>query len=146
MRPEGPLMVMGPLAYRVGTPRVAGVMLAGDAAGFYDPFSGEGLYRALRSAELLAEVAHPALASGDVSAGALAAYDRAKRAAFGDKARVTHALQFVIAHRRVANAAARILRRRPAVMSLLMGVIGDFVPPRALLRAPHPALSPEGRG
>jgi len=134
MRPEGPLMVMGPLAYRVGEPRVAGVMLAGDAAGFYDPFTGEGLYTALRSAELLAEVAHPALESGDVSAAALAAYGRAKRAAFRDKARVTRALQFVIAHRRIANAAARLLSRRPALMSLLMGVIGDFVPPRALLR------------
>jgi flavin-dependent dehydrogenase len=144
MRPEGPLMVMGPLAYRVAEPQVAGVMLAGDAAGFYDPFTGEGLYTALRSAELLAEVAHPALASDDLSAGALAAYGRAKRAAFGDKTRVTRALQLVIAHRRVANAAARILRRRPALMSLLMGVVGDFVPPRALLWAPRG--SREGRG
>jgi len=146
MRPEGPLMVMGPLAYRVDEPRVGGVMLAGDAAGFYDPFTGEGLYTALRSAELLAEVAHPALARGDVSMAALASYARVRRAAFADKARVTRALQFVIAHRRLANLAARFLRRRPALLGTLMGVIGDFVPPRALLRAPHPALSPEGRG
>ena len=39
-----------------------GVALVGDATGFYDPFTGEGLYTALRSAELLAEVAHAALA------------------------------------------------------------------------------------
>lgn len=134
MKAEGPVMAMGPLAYRVGEPRVGGVLLAGDAAGFYDPFTGEGLYTALRSAELLAEVAHPALSTGDVSAGALAPYARAKRAAFADKARVTRALQFVIAHRRLANGAARFLQRRPALLSALMGVIGDFVPPRALLR------------
>ena len=144
MKAEGPVMAMGPLAYRVGEPRVGGVLLAGDAAGFYDPFTGEGLYTALRSAELLAEVAHPALSTGDVSAGALAPYARAKRAAFADKARVTQALQFIIARRRLANRAARFLQRRPALLSTLMGVIGDFVPPRALLRAPHPALSPEG--
>lgn len=129
---EGPVMAMGPLAYRVGEPRVGGVLLAGDAAGFYDPFTGEGLYTALRSAELLAEAAHPALSTGDVSAGALAPYARAKRAAFADKARVTRVLQFIIAHRRLANGAARFLQRRPALLGTLMGVIGDFVPPRAI--------------
>ena len=132
MKAEGPVMAMGPLAYRVGEPRVGGVLLAGDAAGFYDPFTGEGLYTALRSAELLAEVAHPALTTGDVSAGALAPYARAKRAAFADKARVTRALQFIIAHRRLANGAARFLQRRPALLGTLMGVIGDFIPPRAI--------------
>jgi geranylgeranyl reductase family protein len=137
MKAEGPVMAMGPLAYRVGEPRVGGVLLAGDAAGFYDPFTGEGLYTALRSAELLAEVAHPALTTGDVSAGALAPYAQAKRAAFADKARVTQALQLIIAHRRLANRAARFLQRRPALLGTLMGVIGDFVPPRALLRAPR---------
>ena len=132
MKAEGPVMAMGPLAYRVGEPRVGGVLLAGDAAGFYDPFTGEGLYTALRSAELLAEVAHPALTLGDVSVGALAPYAQAKRAAFADKARVTQALQLIIAHRRLANSAARFLQRRPALLGTLMGVIGDFIPPRAI--------------
>ena len=132
MRAEGPLRVMGPLAYRVREPRVGGVLLAGDAAGFYDPFTGEGLFTALRSAELLAEVAHPALTRDDVSAAALAPYAAARGRAFADKARVTRALQLVIAHRRLANAAAHFLRRRPALLATLMGVIGDFIPPRAI--------------
>ncbi|HSE06933.1 MAG TPA: hypothetical protein VLK35_22495, partial [Methylomirabilota bacterium] len=93
-----------------------------------DPFTGEGLYTALRSAELLAEVARPALASGDVSAGALAPYARARHAAFADKARLTRALQVVIAHRRLANLAAHFLERRPALLATLMGIIGDFIP------------------
>jgi flavin-dependent dehydrogenase len=132
MRAEGPLRVMGPLAYHVREPRLGGVLLAGDAAGFYDPFTGEGLFTALRSAELLAEVAHPALTRDDVSAAALAPYAAARRRAFADKARVTRALQLVIAHRRLANAAAHFLRRRPALLATLMGVIGDFIPPRAI--------------
>lgn len=132
MRPEGPLMIMGPLAYHVDEPRVGGVLLAGDAAGFYDPFTGEGLYTALRSAEMLAEAAQPALERGDVSVGALAPYAAARRAAFADKARVTRVLQFLIARRRLANTAAHFLKRRPALLSRLMGVIGDFVPPRAI--------------
>ena len=132
MRAEGPLRVMGPLAYRVAEPRVGGVLLAGDAAGFYDPFTGEGLFTALRSAELLAEVAHPALTRDDLSPGALAPYAVAKRRAFADKARVTRVLQLVIGHRRFANAAAHFLRRRPTLLATLMGVIGDFIPPRAI--------------
>jgi flavin-dependent dehydrogenase len=134
MSGAGPLMTMGPLAYRVGEPAVGGVMLAGDAAGFYDPFTGEGLYTALRSAEMLAEVASTALERGDLSAAALAPYAQARRAAFAAKARVTRALQLLIAHRGTANLAARFLARRPALLDTLMGVIGDFVPPGALLR------------
>ncbi|MEK6529351.1 MAG: NAD(P)/FAD-dependent oxidoreductase, partial [candidate division NC10 bacterium] len=64
MRRLGPVMALGPLAYRVAPPRQAGVLLVGDADGFYYPFSGEGIYTALRSAELAAEVAHGALARG----------------------------------------------------------------------------------
>ena len=134
MRAEGPLRVMGPLAYRVGEPRVDGAVLVGDAAGFYDPFTAEGLYTALRSAELLSEVADPALQRGDLSAAALAPYATAKREAFAAKARLTRALQLVIRHRVLANAAAHALRRRPALLATLMGIIGDFVPPGAAWR------------
>jgi flavin-dependent dehydrogenase len=137
MRAEGPLMVMGPLAYRVGEPRVGGVMLTGDAAGFYDPFTGEGIFTALHSAELLVETAHPALERGDLSAAALAPYARARRAASVDKARVTRALQLVIAHRRLANAAAHFLARRPALLATLMGVLGDFLPVGSGLELRH---------
>lgn len=132
MRPLGPVVALGPLAYRVAPPRHAGVLLVGDAAGFYDPFTGEGIYTALRSAELAAEAAHGALASGD-SRAVLASYWRARREAFRDKERVTRLLQVVIRRRWLANLVARGLARRPDLLSLLMGVIGDFVPPRALL-------------
>jgi len=134
MEPAGRLMAMGPLAYRVGEPRVGGVLLAGDAAGFYDPFTGEGLFTALRSAELLAETAHAALTRGDLSVRALAKYARARRREFAAKSRVTRGIQFLIARRGPANLAARALARRPALLGVLMGVIGDFVPPGELFK------------
>ena len=124
---------LGPLAYRVAAPTVGGVMLVGDAAGFYDPFTGEGVFTALRSAELLAETATTALRAGDCSVGALRGFPRARRALFAGKERVTQALQMVIGHRHLANAAARVLARRPAVLDLVLGVLGDFVPARALV-------------
>jgi menaquinone-9 beta-reductase len=106
----------------------------GDAGGFYDPFTGEGLYTALRSAELLAEVAHAALRAGRCTAAALRPYARARRDAFRGKTRLTRALQMLIARRRAANLAARLLAARPALLATVMGVLGDFVPPGALLR------------
>ena len=133
MEPAGRLMAMGPLAYRVDEPRVGGVLLAGDAAGFYDPFTGEGIFTALRSAELLAETAHTALTLGDLSTRALAPYARGRKRQFAAKSRVTRGIQMLISRRRVANAAAHALARRPALLDALMGVIGDFVPPGALL-------------
>jgi flavin-dependent dehydrogenase len=132
-RRVAPVRAMGPLAYRVDPPRTGGVLMVGDATGFYDPFSGEGIYNGLRSAELAVETAVQALGRGDVSARALAGYDRARRLASRDKERVTHALQVVISHRRLANLAARLLARRRHLLDLLLGVLGDFVPPRALL-------------
>ena len=55
----------GPAGLSRGRAPRGGVALVGDAAGFYDPFTGEGLYTALRGAELLAEVAHDALRRGE---------------------------------------------------------------------------------
>jgi len=125
---------LGPLAHRVTPPLVGGVMLVGDAAGFYDPFTGEGIFSALRGAELAAATAVGALGAGDCSAAMLAGYERARRAAFADKAVLTRILQFVIRRRWAANRCGRLLSRHPALLDALLGVIGDFVPPRALLR------------
>lgn len=131
--PAGPIRTLGPLAYRVDPPRHGGVLLIGDAAGFYDPFTGEGIYTALRSAELAAEVALAALEAGDSSRAALAPYEARRAEAFAGKQRVTALLQALIARPRLANAVAHRLARRVDLLGPLMGVIGDFVPPRELL-------------
>jgi flavin-dependent dehydrogenase len=132
-RRVGPVRVLGPLAYRVTPPRDDGVVLVGDAAGFLDPFTGEGVYAALRSAEVVADVAGRAIRAGDVSAGALRRAHALREAEFAAKTRVTLLLQRVIARRALSLVAARVLSRRPAHLARLMGVFGDFVPPRALL-------------
>src|SRR5205085_11050596 len=50
------------------------VALAGDATGYYDPFTGEGIYKAMAGGRLAARRLLEALASGN-EAGALAAYE-----------------------------------------------------------------------
>ena len=42
----GPVRGVAPLARRVSRPYADGVLLVGDAAGFLDPFTGEGVFRA----------------------------------------------------------------------------------------------------
>ena len=135
MKAEGRLTAMGPLAYKVAEPQVGGVMLVGDATGFYDPFTGEGIFTALRSAELLTETAHAALTRDDLSVGPLAVYGERRRAELAAKSHVTRGLQLLISRRRLSNLAARLLARRPHLVHTLLGVFGDFVPPRELLRA-----------
>ncbi len=128
-----PVQAMGPLAYEVAPPTVGGVLLVGDAAGFYDPLTGEGVFSALRGAELASEVAAAALTAGDCSAERLAAYSRARQRVFAAKARFTRALQFIVARRPLANLTAHVLSRSPALLDRLLGVVGDYVPPRALV-------------
>jgi menaquinone-9 beta-reductase len=127
-----PIRALGPLAHHVEPPRAGGVLLVGDAGGFFDPFTGEGVFTALRSAELAAETIAQALRAGDVSGAALAGYEQRRRQAFGAKARVTRALHAIIGRRWLANLTCHLLARRPGIVDAMLGVFGDYVPPRAL--------------
>ena len=144
----GPVRALGPLAYHVAPPRDDGVLLVGDAAGFLDPFTGEGVYAALRSAEIAAAVAARAIRADDVSVSALRPAHLRRATEFAAKTRVTLLLQRVISRRTPLVMAARLLARRPAHLTRLMGVLGDLVPPGALLEPAIPrraAASPPAR-
>ncbi len=114
-------------------PASAACCMVGDATGFYDPFSGEGIFNGLRARSWPWRPPCSALRVGDVSARALAGLRPRPATGPRDKERVTHALQILISHRRLANLAAQLLVRRPRLLDLLLGVLGDFVPARALL-------------
>jgi geranylgeranyl reductase family protein len=51
-RLHGHKIPMGGISWRIASPRV---LLAGDSAGFVDPFTGEGIYYALRSGQIAAQ-------------------------------------------------------------------------------------------
>ena len=53
---------------------------------------------------------------------------------FRAKERLTRAIQFVVRRRWAANLTATLLVRRPEILDLLLGAVGDYVPPAALLR------------
>jgi flavin-dependent dehydrogenase len=99
----------------------------GDSAGFYDPFTGEGVTLALRSAALAAEALHAAL-RGRGRIPRLLAYERARHAATSHKFRFNRALQAAGRSPPGANAIARRLTRRPDLADRLVGIAGDCVP------------------
>jgi geranylgeranyl reductase family protein len=126
-----PPRAIGPLALVARRAWAPGALLVGDAAGFYDPFTGEGVTLALRSAELAAQTADAALASGRTAD--LEAYERARRDATRDKFRLNRLLQHVVAWPGLADSVARRLARRPDLADQLVGIAGDFVPARSAL-------------
>ncbi|HEY7511789.1 MAG TPA: NAD(P)/FAD-dependent oxidoreductase [Vicinamibacteria bacterium] len=131
---DGPPRAIGPLALQARRVAFAGGALVGDAAGFYDPFTGEGVTLALRSAELADEAAHRSLKHAAVP-GVLWEYEQSRARATADKFRLNRLLQRVVAWPGLANAVARRLARRPDLADQLVGIAGDFVPARGALRA-----------
>ena len=111
-----------------------GALLVGDAAGYYDPFTGQGIFRALRGAELAAETADRALQADTLSAAALAPYERAHQRAFRSGVRLQHLIEAVVSRPRLLNATARTLQRRSTLANALVAVTGDLAPVRSLLQ------------
>ena len=110
------------------------MLLVGDAADFYDPFTGEGIYAALRGAELAAEQAVSALELDRLCATDLAPYDSARRREFGGKWIAERIVGWAVGRPKALNRIARRLAADPALADLLIGVAGDFVPPSQILR------------
>jgi flavin-dependent dehydrogenase len=130
-----PLRTTGPFASRARRAWAPGAALVGDAADFFDPFTGEGIYAALRGGELLAPYAAAALEARSPlgERTALEAYDRARRHEFGGKWLVERMIGTAVAFPALLDRAASVLSRRPAMADLLVGVTGDFVPASAVL-------------
>jgi menaquinone-9 beta-reductase len=107
---------VGPLATRVRTCAGPGFALVGDAAGFFDPFTGEGIFRALRSAELL--VSWPD------------EYAQRRRAAFAAKERLVALIQLFVQTPGLMDVAIDRLQRRPHAARALACALGDLEPAR----------------
>ncbi len=134
-RPLNPLWVLGPLASRAKRVAGKGFLLVGDAAGYYDPMTGEGIYQALRGAELAAGFVAETLQNPLPNFRTLRRYAVAYRKEFGPKNRVCQILQQVVSHPRVCEFVGRHLQGRREHVQELMGVVGDLLPPQRLL---HP--------
>ncbi|HEY8309790.1 MAG TPA: NAD(P)/FAD-dependent oxidoreductase, partial [Gemmatimonadaceae bacterium] len=131
-----PVRGVGPIGSRARRVSTDGAMLVGDAAGFFDPFTGEGIYRALRGAELLCEVGHDALLRDDVSAARLARYDTLRSREFTRKLAVTSLVQLFVQFPLLMEYALPRLTRRTQALEALGSVLGDCSDAREFLNLP----------
>jgi len=114
-----------PLGHRVTRRAGPGWLLIGDAAGFLDPFTGEGLHRALVSAELAAA----AIAAGQRGhPDALHAYERTMQRRFLAKDAVSWLVQGFLGRPALFEYAARRVASRDPVRATMGLVMGDLTP------------------
>jgi flavin-dependent dehydrogenase len=116
-------VVLGPLAVDVRAAAIDGLLLAGDAAGFIDPMTGDGLRFAIRGGELAAAAALRALEHGWSGIHRSLAAER--RRAFGGKWRFNRALRALVASPRAVDAAAFGARVAPSVLRAVIARAGD---------------------
>ncbi len=114
--------VLGPLAVECPVPGAPGLLLAGDAAGFIDPMTGDGMRFAMRGAELAAEHALLALEHGGDAYLSLAV---ARAREFSRKWRFNRALRAVVASPSAVSAAACGAAVAPMILRGLIRYAGD---------------------
>ena len=130
------ILVTGPFARwtRRAVAAGGGALLVGDAADFFDPFTGQGIYSALRGAELAAAALLGALEHpGPLTATLLAPYRASRRAAFAGKWVLERLIGLGIGWPALANRVIRRLARRGDLADLVVGATGNFVPARRVL-------------
>lgn len=121
-RRVSPVASLGPLAIEARHSGCPGLLLAGDASGFIDPMTGDGLRFAFRGGELAATAALEELASG------VPAFERLRAARareFGGKWRVNRAIRSLVGSPGGIQFAACLAEYWPAPVRALIGVAGD---------------------
>jgi 2-polyprenyl-6-methoxyphenol hydroxylase-like FAD-dependent oxidoreductase len=131
------LLASGPFDLAVRTPVSRGAALVGDAAGYYDPFTGQGIYQAMAAAEQLVLAVGPTLESGRIDRAALdlglRRYARAKRRLTNPARRVQRGIEWVLSRPRLANRILARLATAPVAMDRLVAVTGALRRPASLL-------------
>jgi flavin-dependent dehydrogenase len=122
----GDAICLGPLAVDCDRAGMPGLLLAGDAAGFVDPMTGDGLRFAFRGGELAALEALRALEYGEQGAAdAHVRLHEARRREFTRKVRFNRRLRSLVASPAAVHAAAYGAAVAPAVLQRVIRYAGD---------------------
>jgi 2-polyprenyl-6-methoxyphenol hydroxylase-like FAD-dependent oxidoreductase len=133
---EGGPWASGPFDWPSARSGSGRVLFVGDAAGYYDPLTGQGIFRALRSAELASGRVDQVLRGGQSVAQAVEEHGASLRRAFGPGRTVQRLVEAVISSELPRDVALRHLARGNRLDALIR-VTGDAAPVRTLL---HPML------
>jgi geranylgeranyl reductase family protein len=121
-RQVAPIVTLGPLAVDARAVGVPGLLLAGDAAGFVDPMTGDGLHLALRGGWLAARVL---LDSSADDVRVLERLSAARRQAFGSKFRFNRLLRTLVGWPMGVRLGAVGASLAPAILRHVIATAGD---------------------
>ncbi len=116
-------VVLGPLAVDVSDRGIVGLILAGDAAGFVDPMTGDGLRFAVRGGALAARAALEVLERG--WSGVHERLAAARRAEFASKWRFNRMVRALVASPAMVQGATIGARLVPNALRRLIAFAGD---------------------
>ena len=114
---------LGPLAIDASAAGARGLLLAGDAAGFVDPITGDGLRFAIRGAELAAREALDALENG--SDGAHVRLLAARHREFAAKWRFNRTMRWIVTYPAAVRAAEYGVSMIPRLLQEAIRYAGD---------------------
>ncbi|MGO4111267.1 NAD(P)/FAD-dependent oxidoreductase [Paenibacillus sp. YAF4_2] len=120
---EGDVLACGPFDRPVLPHFIEGMVLLGDAAGYYDPLTGQGIYRALRSSELAAPALLQSLQSGRSEPIRQYSVDRDDEFELGTK--LQHFIERLNRQPLLWRSALRLVGAVPLLRNKLAEVIGD---------------------
>lgn len=124
----------GPMAFTTRRQALPGVVLVGDAAGYVDPLTGEGIYFALFTARAAAAAVVSSLHAPAAAAGARRRYERERAGELGPRLFAARLLQRGLRHPWLVRTFVRTLRRWPRLADLVVTMSGDTIHPRELWR------------
>jgi len=122
-RPVTRPVALGPLAVDASGAGIPGLLLAGDAAGFVDPMTGDGLFFAMRGGELAARAALLALSGRTDSPHHWLAGERNREFRF--KRGFNRSLRLIVSQPRAVCMASHLAKVCPASIRRLVQIAGD---------------------
>lgn len=128
-----PVTAIGPLSTATTQVTGPGAALVGDACGFVDPLTGEGVYFAMQGARLLAAALDDALSGRVDEPTALRAYERARATEIRPRQTLARWLQVGLRRDGLPERVVGAFARHPGLFRLVLGLTGDYVPPRGVL-------------
>ncbi|MDQ2907855.1 MAG: NAD(P)/FAD-dependent oxidoreductase [Candidatus Eremiobacteraeota bacterium] len=129
----GARVCVGPLAFRVRAVTRPGALLVGDAAGFLDPFTGQGVLLALRGARCASEAILASLRRRGSERTAMATYAAQRERDLRLRRRLSRLVDLLVDVPFLSRRSAQRLRARPELAATLLGALaGGIAPERAL--------------
>ncbi len=131
---EGKRVAVGPLAHSTRAITAGNILLAGDAAGFIDPFTGQGVHLALRSGTAAAQAIVTAIGAPSSGRAAIENYAADLSSEMRRRSKLARIVRSFTGSAALSKRAARNVERDPERAQILIDAIAGCGPVEPALR------------